>query len=161
VTGIGRRQFLSRTAQAAGGFALAPALLRQESSRPALAYGTASGDVGPHRAVVWSCTDRPARMQVEWATTDSFQDAGQILGPVARAENGYTARVELIDLPASQRIFYRIYFEDLKDSRNLSLPVIGSFLAAPGFPSERERPRDVSFGWSADTVGQGWGINTA
>jgi alkaline phosphatase D len=126
-----------------------------------MAYGVASGDIGPHRAIVWSCTDRPSRMQVEWATKESFEDAGQLAGPVARAENGYTARAELIDLPASQRIFYRVYFEDLSDSRNISLPAVGSFLSAPGFPSEREPARDLSFAWSADTVGQGWGINTA
>src|SRR4051812_15636305 len=124
-----------------------------------MAYGTASGDVGPHRAIVWSCTDRPARMRVEWATTESFRDSGQLLGPIARAETGYTARVELLDVPVSQRIFYRIYFEDVADSRSLSLPAVGSFLSAPGFAADREAPRDVSFAWSADTVGQGWGIN--
>ena len=45
-------------------------------------------------------------------------------------------------------------FEDLSDSRNLSAPVTGSFLSAP------REARDVTFAWSADTVGQGWGINS-
>jgi alkaline phosphatase D len=157
---IDRRRFLSTASRAAGAFALAPALLRQEASRPALAYGVASGDVTPHRAMVWSCTDRPSRMQVEWATTESFQDAGQVLGPVALAENGFTARLELIDLPPSQRIFYRVFFEDLADSRSISVPAVGSFLSAPGFRPEPGPARELSFAWSADTVGQGWGINT-
>ncbi len=93
-------------------------------------------------------------MLVEWATTESFQDTGRIIGPVARADTGFTARVELLDLPAGQRIFYRIVFEDVTDSRNLSVPAVGSFLSAPAVA------RDVRFAWSADTVGQGWGINT-
>jgi alkaline phosphatase D len=156
---IDRRRFISTASRAAGAFALAPALLRQEGSRPALSYGIASGDVTAHRAMVWSCTDRPSRMQVEWATTESFQDAGRVLGPVALAENGFTARVELIDLPPSQRIFYRIHFEDLSDSRSLGVPAVGSFLSAPGFRPEPGPRRDVSFAWSADTAGQGWGIN--
>jgi alkaline phosphatase D len=151
---INRRRFLSTTARAAGAFALSPGLLRQESSRPALSHGTASGDVTGHRAIIWSSTDRPSRMLVEWATTESFQDAGRVIGPVARAETGFTARLELLDLPRGQRIFYRILFEDLSDSRNLSLPAVGSFLSAP------DAPRDLRFAWSADTVGQGWGINT-
>ena len=56
-------------------------------------------------------------------------------------------------MPAGQRIFYRVQFEDLADPRNLSLPSTGTFLSMPS------RPRDISFAWSADTVGQGWGIN--
>ena len=156
---IGRRRFIA-TASRAGAFAVAPALLRQDSSRPAVPYGVASGDVIPHRAMVWSCTDRPSRMQVEWATTESFRDVGRLLGSLALPQNGFTARAELIDLPPSQRIFYRITFEDLDDSRIVSLPAVGSFLSAPGFRAAPGPPRDLSFAWSADTVGQGWGINT-
>jgi alkaline phosphatase D len=152
---LDRRQFLHHTARATGALALAPGLFRQDAARPALSCGTASGDVTDRRAVVWSCTDRPSRMLVEWATTESFQDAGRIIGPVARADTGFTARVELFDLPPGQRIFYRIVFEDLTDSRNLSLPGVGSFLSAPA------AARDVKFAWSADTVGQGWGIDEA
>src|SRR6266498_2538416 len=96
---INRRRFLSTTARAAGAFALSPGLLRQESSRPALSHGTASGDVTGHRAIIWSSTDRPSRMLVEWDATESFQDAGRVIGPVARAETGFTARLELLDLP--------------------------------------------------------------
>jgi alkaline phosphatase D len=156
---IDRRRFLSTASRAAAAFGLAPALLRQESSRPAVAHGVASGDVLAHRAMVWSRTDRLSRMQVEWGTTESFRDGGRLVGPVARPENGFTARAELVDLPQSQRIFYRIFFEDLTDSRNVSLPEVGSFLSSPGLGADQGAARDVSFAWSADTVGQGWGIN--
>jgi alkaline phosphatase D len=160
-----RRQFLTAAIQAAGAaalgragvfsvdFGLAPALVRQESGRPVIVYGTASGDVTSDRAIVWSCTDRPARMHVEWATTESFQNAQRADMAIAREATGFTARVDLRGVPPGQRVFYRVLFEDLSDSRNLSMPATGSFLSAP------DRARDVMFAWSADTVGQGWGIN--
>ena len=61
--------------------------------------------------------------------------------------------MDLTGIPPGQRIFYRVQFEDLADSRNLSVPAAGNFLSAP------REARDVTFAWSADTVGQGWGIN--
>jgi alkaline phosphatase D len=151
----GRREFLETTALAAAAvvFNRAPAIVRQESARPAMAYGSASGDVTRDRAIIWSRSDRPARMRVEWATNESFQNLQRTGGSVARDATGFTARVDLRGLPPSQRIFYRVRFEDLSDSRNVSPPAAGSFMSAP------DRGRDLTFAWSADTVGQGWGIN--
>ena len=94
-------------------------------------------------------------MLVEWSTTESFQNARRVRGPNTTDAAGYTARVDLSGLPPGQRIFYRVQFEDLADSRNLSVPAGGSF------SPRRGQARDVTFAWSADTVGQGWGINTA
>jgi alkaline phosphatase D len=141
--------------KAAGAFALAPAVIRQGGSRPGVPYGTSSGDVTRGRAVIWSRTDRPSRMLVEWSTTESFQNVRRVRGPQATDAAGYTARVDVTGIPPGQRIFYRVQFEDLADSRSLSIPAGGTFLSAP------RDARDVTFAWSADTVGQGWGINTA
>ena len=44
-------------------------------------------------------------------------------------------------------------YQDLSDLRTWSEPVTGSFTT----PSTT--PRDITIAWSADTVGQGWGIN--
>jgi len=144
---------------AAGAAALTPesvpAFIRQDAARPSSASGIAFGDVVPGRAIVWSHTDRPARMRVQWATTESFREARSLQGPIARPETGFTARVDLKGLPDGQRVFVRIQFEDLTDARNLSLPIDGNFLSAPG------TTRDVAVAWSADTAGQGWGINTS
>jgi alkaline phosphatase D len=148
-----RRAFLTTGLRTAAGLAVAPAVIKRAAARPGIPYDTASGDVTRDRAIVWSCTDRPARLLVEWSTAESFQRARRVRGPVATEATGYTARVDLTGLPPGQRIFYRVQFEDLGDSRNLSVPVSGSFQAAP------QRARDVAFLWSADTVGQGWGIN--
>jgi alkaline phosphatase D len=150
-----RRAFLSTTLKAAGGYAFAPGLIRQERARPGIPYGTSSGDVTRDRAIIWSRTDRPSRMLVEWSTTESFQNVRRVRGPQTTDAAGYTARVDLAGIPPGQRIFYRVQFEDLADSRSLSMPAAGTFLSAP------RAARDVTFAWSADTVGQGWGINTA
>lgn len=118
--------------------------------------GVASGDVTIGRAVVWSRTDRPARMVVEYSTTEAFRTVLQRIGPAALESTDFTARVVLTDLPAAQRIFYRVRFQDLADLRAWSEPQTGSFRTPP----EQAPQRDVTIAWSADTVGQGWGINT-
>src|SRR5918999_1422378 len=107
-TGKHRRQFLSTAVRAAGGMMIAPGLIRQDASRPEIAYGVASGDVTRERAIVWSRTDRRARMFVEWATTESFKDSRRVAGPATGPSADFTARVELNGLPPDQRIFYRV-----------------------------------------------------
>jgi alkaline phosphatase D len=146
-----RRTFLSLAGRGAAGLVFAPAVVRQEASRPSI-IGTTAGDVTRNGTVIWGCTDRVARMLVEWSTTESFQKVQRVRGPAATADAGYTARVDLT-VPPGEHIFYRVHFEDLGDSRNTSVPVTGRFLSAPRIA------RDVTFAWSADTVGQGWGIN--
>lgn len=117
--------------------------------------GVAAGDASAGRAVIWSRSDRAARMFVEYATSDRFTNARRVPGPAALESSDYTARVVLADLPEGQCIFYRVLFQDLADLRAWSDPGIGSFSTAPGSAT----PRDVTLAWSADTVGQGWGIN--
>ena len=105
------------------------------------------------RAVIWSRTDRAARMFVDYATTEAFTDARRVRGPAAIETSEFTSRVVLTDLPPGQRLFYRVTYQDLGDLRTWSEPAAGSFIT----PSRT--PKDVSLAWSADTVGQGWGIN--
>ena len=102
---------------------------------------------------MWCRTDRPARLFVEWSTTESFADARRVSGPAALEDTDFTARVDLRDLPAGQTIVYRASFQDLRDLRAFSLPVTGRFKT----PSREAR--DVTLAWSADTCGQGFGIN--
>jgi alkaline phosphatase D len=76
-----------------------------------------------------------------------------VVGPAALEDSGFTARVDLGGLPPGQRIAYRLRFQDLSDLRTWSEPVTGSFATPP------RGPRDLTFAWGADTVGQGWGID--
>jgi alkaline phosphatase D len=162
---VSRRRFLAGVA----GCALAlPAL----ASRPALAeeagrqlaprfaparstlpFGIQSGDVTQDSAVIWAAADRPGRMMVEYAASDRFTDAKRVVGDAAMFESGLTAKTLLTDLPAGQELFYRVSFQDLTDLTTASVPVVGRLKTAP---TDR---RDVTFVWSGDTAGQGWGIN--
>jgi alkaline phosphatase D len=133
----------------------APAIVTAESARVAIPQGVASGDVTGGRAVIWSRADRPARMFVEYSMTERFERPLRVSGPAALETSDLTARVVLTDLPRGQRICYRVLFQDLADIRRWSLPSAGSFSTAPAAGDNRT----VTLAWSADTVGQGWGIN--
>jgi alkaline phosphatase D len=160
-----RRSFVSGLLRGGGGLlvgaalpgtvAVAPALVRREETLPGVPYGAAVGDVTGGRAVVWSRCDRPARMFVEWSTVASFRDARRVPGPAAVDATGLTAQLDLAGLPAGQRIAYRVLFQDLREPRAWSRPVEGSFRTPP------RAGGDVRLAFSADTCGQGFGIDEA
>jgi alkaline phosphatase D len=130
-----------------------PWLVRQPAAKPSIPFGVTAGDVGGGRAVIWSRTDRAARMFVEFSTTERFADPRRVRGPAALESSDFTSRTVLTGLPPGQRVFYRVLYQDLSDLRTWSEPAAGSFTT----PSST--PRDITVAWSADTVGQGWGIN--
>jgi len=134
----------------------APAIVGSQAARPSTAFGATAGDVDGDTAIIWSRTDRPSRLVVEYSTTESFAKSNRIVGPAALEASDFTARVDLRALPTNQRIFYRVQFQSLSDLRVWSEPLVGSF-TTPARPTET--PRDVTIAWTADTVGQGWGIN--
>jgi alkaline phosphatase D len=159
-----RREFLQSAASLTGAallggpraaIAQAPAIVTSDRLRPSAAFGAAAGDVDGDRAIIWSRTDRPARLEVEYATTSSFTNARRILGPAAIESSDFTAQVDLAGLPAGQRIFYRVRFQNLHDTKIWSEPIEGTFTTAP----TSEAPRDVTIAFTADVCGQGWGIN--
>ncbi len=155
-----RREFLFSSAIAARALifndpltALSTAIIRQEKKIPAIPYGVQCGDIAAGKAVIWSRSDRPARMIVDYATTESFRNPRRVIGPAALETTDFTARLDLSDLPADERIFYRVTFQDLNEIRNFSEPVLGSFRTVP------VRRRDLTLVWGGDVCGQGWGIN--
>lgn len=133
----------------------APPVITSDKQRPAIPFGVQSGDIQGDRAIVWSKTDRPARLVVEWSTTESFKDVQRVVGPAALDISDFTARIDLTGLPSDQRIFYRAMFQDLGDLTTFSQPVAGQFRTVP------TARRDVLFAFSGDEAGQGWGINPA
>ncbi|MGA8003714.1 MAG: alkaline phosphatase D family protein, partial [Pseudolabrys sp.] len=155
---ITRRRFLTTLASTATTTALstfaAPALSRS-AQRPIITHGVQSGDVSIDSGMVWARTDRPARMLIEAATTDSFNDIRHTSFVDALPETDFTANTLLEDLPSGQDIFYRLRFQDLSSPKVIGEPVVGRFRTAP---SDR---RSISFVWSGDTAGQGWGIDDA
>jgi alkaline phosphatase D len=123
------------------------------SSRPVITHGIQSGDVWGDSAVVWARADRPARMVVEASTTESFRDICDVRHVDALPKTDFTAKVLLQNLPADQDIFYRVRFEDHASTTIVGEAQVGQFRSAPN------SNRDVSFVWSGDCAGQGWGID--
>jgi alkaline phosphatase D len=134
------------------GFA-APGVVVSDRERPQIPCGVMSGDPTGGRAIIWSRTDRPARMLVEYATREDFRDAQRVAGPAALAVSDYTARVDLGQLSPGAQIFYRVTFQDLADPKTSSAPAVGSLRMAG------EGKRTITFAYSGDEAGQGWGIN--
>jgi alkaline phosphatase D len=94
-------------------------------------------------------------MQVEYATTDSFKDIrGGVFVDTLQASD-LTAKALIEGLPSGQDIFYRIRFQNLSQPTIVGEPVVGRFRTAPS------DLRSISFVWSGDTAGQGWGIDEA
>ena len=91
-----------------GALAQAPAIVTSERARPQVPYGIQIGDVLGDRALVWSRTDRPARLVVERSFHADFHDAVRVRGPLALETTGYTARVDLLGLPANREVFVRV-----------------------------------------------------
>jgi alkaline phosphatase D len=162
---LNRRSFLLRSSATIGGiiatdyiskskvFAQAPTIITSEKIRPTIPYGVASGDITDNKAIIWSRSDRPAKMIVEYSTSESFRNVKRILGPNALENSDFTARLNLSNLPPNQQIFYRVIFQDLNNQGIYSAPVNGTFRTPSRYG------RDIFFVWGGDTAGQGWGIN--
>ena len=119
--GLDRRTFLQAAGAALFGattrsrFGQAPAIVTPDGARPSTAFGATAGDVDGSRAIIWSRTDRPARLVVEYSTTESFTDVSRLVGPATLESTDFTARVDLSGLPEGQRIFYRVRFQNLAE----------------------------------------------
>ncbi|WP_165986083.1 alkaline phosphatase [Streptomyces sp. YIM 98790] len=156
---VGRRTVLRGAAVVPAAMALpavsggAPA--QAFSGRPSAAWGVQAGEVTGTSALVWVRSDRPARMIVETAATESFRHARRWTGPLLGPGTDGTGSMALCGLPPGRQIHYRVTLADPDDPRRTGEPVTGTFRTAPA------RRRDgARFVWSGDLAGQGWGINT-
>jgi alkaline phosphatase D len=156
--GLTRRQLFVRSASTfalAGLGSIAKPYLSRAADRPAIACGIQSGDVSAESAVIWARADRPARMQVECSTVESFASILRTGSVDALPDRDCTAKLLLDGLPSGQDIFYRVRFENLDASGISGEARTGHFRTAP------MKQGSVSFVWSGDTLGQGWGIDPA
>src|SRR4029079_10490969 len=123
---ITRRRFVIGAASGAVGAIAcgrAPAI---QTSRPRLQHGVQSGDVQTGSAVVWARASEPARIVVEWDTTDRFASPHAVAGPVVGPDTDHAATVALAGLPAGQTIWYRVRLER-EAERGTSAWVTGRF----------------------------------
>lgn len=129
--------------------------ISRAADRPVITHGVQSGDVTADSAITWARVSQPSRVRVEFSTSDQFKT---IIGggfTDALPESDLTMKLGLTGLPSGQDIFYRITPQNFADPSVLGQAAVGRFRTAP------TDMRTVSFVWSGDTAGQGWGINEA
>src|SRR5262245_18214963 len=91
---VSRRRFVATAAastalSAIGG--VASPYLSRAAERPLVTHGVQSGDVSSDSAMIWARADRPARMLVEVATSDSFTTITRAVFVDALPETDITA----------------------------------------------------------------------
>ena len=150
---INRRDVLRTSAAASATLAvgglLAPSISRA-ADRPVISHGLQSGDITGSSGMVWARADRPARMLVEWSTTESFANANRVQPLDLIDGSDFAGKLPLLGLPSDQDIFYKVQMVDLADFTTRGEAMVGKFRTAP------TGKRDISFVWSGDTAGQGW-----
>lgn len=147
---ISRRGVLS-TGTAAAGLLAMPAVLHAATA-PVLSHGVQLGDTTASSGVVWTRVDRPSRVLLEVATTEGFADARAVAQLDALPDSDLAVKCLLEELPTDQTVFYRFTPSDLADINLTGQPLTGRFRTAP------TTRRNIRFGWSGDTAGQGYGI---
>lgn len=114
---------------------------------PAITHGVASGDVGPHSAVVWARASGPGRLEVI-----AIHDSGPASDPVfvsVDASTDFTGHVRLEDLKADTPYAFLVTHIDAEGVR--SAPVTGRFRTAP----RKGQVRPLRLAWGGDLGGQG------
>src|SRR5262249_4352406 len=162
-----RRRFLKAGAATAAGALLpawtmsrgAPAIIAAEIDRPQALQGVSFGDPSDGSVVVWSRSDRAARMIVEWSYDDQFRDAARIVCPHALETSDFTVRQDLERLEAGRDVFVRVSFQSLTNARAVGEPVVGRFVVPPDPLDDddhrwrwmRDGRSDLRFLWAGDT----------
>ncbi|EWS82166.1 alkaline phosphatase [Brachybacterium phenoliresistens] len=134
-------------------------------SRLTLPSGIQTGDVTSSSAVLWSRASGVGRLHAVLHPLDADGERitgrgrGRGRGPItlrgswASADTDLTARISAKGLPAGTAFETEIFFED-ENGRRGEIGT-GSFRTAPGRRSDGAQ----TFVWTADTAGQGYGIN--
>src|SRR5262249_16463196 len=113
-------------------------------------HGVQIGDVETGRALVWARSSEPARLLVEWDTSEKFGNPRRVRGPVTSHDGDHAATIEISGLPDGQTIAVRARLER-EAERGRSEWVRARF----------HTPRSDKFrvAWTGDTCGQGYGRN--
>src|SRR6266496_848316 len=97
-----RRRFLTAAVSSAGitaAASVARPYLSRAADRPLVTHGVQSGDVSIDSGIVWARADRPSRMLVEIASSDSFRDVRSAVLADALPETDFTAKALIEGLP--------------------------------------------------------------
>ncbi len=132
----------------------APAIITADRLRPVMSHGVQTGDPLADRALLWSRTDRPAILHVDWSTSERFTNVRRVQSAATNPANAFTTHLDITGLPAGETIFYRARYENVGSPGAFSEPMVGQFRTAPVTAD-----RALRVAWSGDMVGQGWGID--
>ncbi|MEO8701418.1 MAG: alkaline phosphatase D family protein [Kofleriaceae bacterium] len=119
-----------------------------QTKQPRVTHGVQSGDPQTGSAVVWARCDEPARMLIEWDTSEQFASPRRVTGPLVTADHGHAGTATIGGLPDGQTIAYRVRFER-EAARGASAWSTGRF--------RTPRSDAVRVAWTGDTCGQGFG----
>lgn len=119
--------------------------------RAALSHGVASGDVTARGATLWGRSTAPGRLVAEVLVPGRRRQVRRYRGPVVGAASDFTGAIRLDHLEPGETYEYRLLVEN---EDGAGPPTSGELRTAP------EDRRDISFAWTGDTAGQGWGRHT-
>lgn len=137
-----------------------------------LPSGIMTGETGTDSVVIWSRSSGDGRMIVKVTSVDGQFNPARgrarfettVASGWVTAETDHTVKIGVTGLPAGSQFLYAVRFED--EAGIASPPEFGTFRTAPaglhiGRRDHGLRPSGTaqSFVWTADTAGQGWGIN--
>jgi alkaline phosphatase D len=119
--------------------------------RPQHTHGIQVGDVSTGQALVWARCSEPARLEIEWDTTERFANPRRTGTAATVTPNSDLAGTVAIDrLPDGQQVFVRARFTREADRGT-------SDWATATFKTPSASPFRVA--WTGDTCGQGFGRN--
>ena len=107
-----RRKFIASTTALVGTSLTVPSLspaqtatpmITRDAMRPQMAHGIQSGDPKADGAVIWTRSDRPARIWLEWATTASLNNPTRVRGPDLVEDSDFTGRLNLAGLRLARK----------------------------------------------------------
>ena len=126
----------------------------------ALGQGVATGDVTSHSALVWTRTNGPARVQVEWWPEDGRSEGMWSRGGdetsvhtsavTAGPDRDFTVTIPLEGLTSRTPYRYRVLTAPTEAATDLRERASGRFATA----ASSEAPEPVRFLWSGDLGGQ-------
>ena len=154
---MNRRQFIRKSAlgySALGALPHLPAIVTSPKARPIVSHGIQSGDVSARGADLGARRSALAHVggficgrraqDSDWAGSRDRGDGRITISARRPTRRGFQR---------GQTVHYQVKFQSLSDIKVFSAPESGSF-STPGDAAE-----DISFCWSGDTAGQGWGID--
>lgn len=119
-----------------------------QSYASSVTHGVATGEIGPHSAIIWSRTDRRSVMHVRVSgKKNGIQDKQIIVTP----ERDFTGKIRVDGLAPDTAYHYSVWFDEDKNKTKSRSKKMTSFFRTAPVPLT---PKAVTFAWGGDVAGQ-------